>query len=323
MTDSQQTRKRTPEEDIRELYSRTAKLNDRVSALLAPSWGSENGILPTDHPLYVGENPSTAEEQAGMDPVHCQGYGEPAPEEQGQSEAAQVAATVHELQTIVNRVREAVATGQPLTPTRTPAEHCGDPKPGFLGDPAAECVLRPGHSGSHADETGCRWWQTTEQALATGQPAPAATEATGAPDTITDPAYLREQYAAALRTRLAEVHAPGSHLEPEAVVDYIGCTEYDLADAVLRVRDRHLQQLRQRLQLADHQHLAIGAWGNAHDRATRAERQRDQLAGILREILARFEPAFPSMDQPMRYQATVPIEDRDRWRAVLDQTQKP
>jgi hypothetical protein len=38
-----------------------------------------------------------------------------------------------------------------------PAEHCGDPKPtGLL--PRTECVLRPGHHGSHADHYGTRWW---------------------------------------------------------------------------------------------------------------------------------------------------------------------
>lgn len=61
----QQTRNTTPEEDIRVLFSRTAKLNDAISALLAPEWGSEMGIIPPGHPLYVGEKPTAAEgEQA-------------------------------------------------------------------------------------------------------------------------------------------------------------------------------------------------------------------------------------------------------------------
>lgn len=67
MTDQtqQQTRKPTPDDDIRELYSRVAKLNDRTSALLAPAWGSEVGIIPSDHPLYVAEKPTAVgEEQA-------------------------------------------------------------------------------------------------------------------------------------------------------------------------------------------------------------------------------------------------------------------
>lgn len=60
----QQTRPATPEEDIRELYKRVAQLADRTSALLAPGWGSEAGIIPTDHPLYVGEKPAAQAEKA-------------------------------------------------------------------------------------------------------------------------------------------------------------------------------------------------------------------------------------------------------------------
>lgn len=73
-------------------------------------------------------------------------------------------------------------------------------------------------------------------------PAPAGTEATGVPDTITDPAYLRDLYAAAM----LRVFAPSRPLvtpEELRIVD-------ELTTAVLRVRDRHLQQLRQRLTLA-------------------------------------------------------------------------
>lgn len=49
--------------------------------------------------------------------------------------------------------------------TNHPAvEHCGHQPPSAF-DRATECVLRPGHSGSHADETGMRWWerQTAER----------------------------------------------------------------------------------------------------------------------------------------------------------------
>lgn len=38
-----------------------------------------------------------------------------------------------------------------------PAEHCGHQPDPAIGR-ATECVLRPGHSGSHADHTGMRWW---------------------------------------------------------------------------------------------------------------------------------------------------------------------
>ncbi|MFD6250571.1 hypothetical protein [Streptomyces roseolus] len=43
-----------------------------------------------------------------------------------------------------------------LGPT-APGEHCGhQPEPAIAGP--TECVLRPGHSGSHADHTGMRWY---------------------------------------------------------------------------------------------------------------------------------------------------------------------
>ena len=43
------------------------------------------------------------------------------------------------------------------TPDR-PDEHCGHQPDTTIGQPT-ECVLRPGHSGSHANETGMRWWK--------------------------------------------------------------------------------------------------------------------------------------------------------------------
>ncbi|MFC8008893.1 hypothetical protein [Streptomyces cinereoruber] len=49
-----------------------------------------------------------------------------------------------------------------------PAERCGHQPDPVIGRPT-ECVLRPGHSGSHADHTGMRWWmhQTPALGLAT------------------------------------------------------------------------------------------------------------------------------------------------------------
>lgn len=39
-----------------------------------------------------------------------------------------------------------------------PVEHCGNQLPPLIGDgPVTECVLRPGHQGSHANDEGCRW----------------------------------------------------------------------------------------------------------------------------------------------------------------------
>ena len=39
-----------------------------------------------------------------------------------------------------------------------PREHCGNLMPSWTAGPRNECVLRPGHSGSHADGHGTRWW---------------------------------------------------------------------------------------------------------------------------------------------------------------------
>jgi hypothetical protein len=45
-----------------------------------------------------------------------------------------------------------------------PREHCGHLSPETaLTTPRTECVLRPGHTGSHADEVGCRWWPVSEE----------------------------------------------------------------------------------------------------------------------------------------------------------------
>ena len=43
-------------------------------------------------------------------------------------------------------------------------EHCGHLSPEtLLTTPRTECVLRPGHTGSHADDVGCRWWPINEE----------------------------------------------------------------------------------------------------------------------------------------------------------------
>lgn len=68
----------------------------------------------------------------------------------------------------------------------------------------------------------------------------AATEVTE-PATITDPEWLRQQYAAAVQPLLMD-NLP----KPIAAA-----RARDIADTVLFVRDRHLAQLRQRLELAD------------------------------------------------------------------------
>ncbi|MCG0069708.1 hypothetical protein L0F81_41765 [Streptomyces tricolor] len=70
------------------------------------------------------------------------------------------------------------ALDQPAPPATTratePREHCGhlSPETG-LNTVRTECVLRPGHQGSHADDVGCRWKPITEE-----QPMPRPCTAT-------------------------------------------------------------------------------------------------------------------------------------------------
>ena len=62
-----------------------------------------------------------------------------------------------------DRWRAALDEPAPTAATQTaePREHCGDLKPPFSETTErTECVLRPGHQGSHADQHGTRWWWT-------------------------------------------------------------------------------------------------------------------------------------------------------------------
>ncbi|MCM1943166.1 hypothetical protein NC239_33685 [Streptomyces sp. G3] len=64
------------------------------------------------------------------------------------------------------------------TQATEPREHCGHLSPDIgLTTVRTECVLRPGHSGSHADDVGCRWHPITEQEqlMPTDQPTCTAT----------------------------------------------------------------------------------------------------------------------------------------------------
>lgn len=95
-------------------------------------------------------------------------------------------------------------------------EHCGElpPDMGLIRTvPAGECVLRPGHTGSHAADNGMRWTLNT--------PAPSA---------------LREQYAAAIASY---DHAVGQATDPAPRSHH-----YGQADAVMAVRDRELEEAR-------------------------------------------------------------------------------
>ncbi|MEU3161813.1 hypothetical protein ABZ753_31075, partial [Streptomyces griseoincarnatus] len=55
----------------------------------------------------------------------------------------------------------------------TPREHCGNLSPDTgLTTVRTECVLPPGHQGSHADDVGARWWYDPTSDAAGNHTAP-------------------------------------------------------------------------------------------------------------------------------------------------------
>jgi hypothetical protein len=107
----------------------------------------------------------------------------------------------------------------------------------------------------------------------------AATEATE-PATITDPEWLRQQYAAAIQPLLMDTL-------PKPIA---AARARDIADTVLFVRDRHLAQLRQRIQLADAD-LADTAAAVA-----RLQRLRAQLAAEHAKAVRADQQPRPDLD---------------------------
>lgn len=149
-----------------------------------------------------------------------------------------------------------------MTDQPAPAEHCGEIKPSIIGTSRTECVLRPGHFGSHADENGTRWYALRD-------PAPA-------PD-----AGLREQMGLALAEKFT---APSRDDQPAAerldqgmmhhfiAEDGYGSmapvTPRQVAEVCDAVRDREIKQLRERLRKAER---AADLLADSHRRAEQAE----------------------------------------------------
>jgi hypothetical protein len=133
MTDKteQQNRPSTSAEDIRELFSRTAKLNDAVSALLAPAWGSEAGIIPADHPLHP------ARQSVELEVVRDD----------------QLPGAMHEL---AAAIRDLTSTIRLEIADRQPPAKCGAPN--AIG--TQHCTLIDGHDGRHGE--GISSWPRTE-----------------------------------------------------------------------------------------------------------------------------------------------------------------
>ncbi|MEV6180166.1 hypothetical protein [Streptomyces sp. NPDC052015] len=74
-----------------------------------------------------------------------------------------------------------LAPAPAATQATEPREHCGALSPETqLTSPRTECVLRPGHQGSHADHVGCRWWYDpgTKSSCTCGAPTGDDEEAT-------------------------------------------------------------------------------------------------------------------------------------------------
>jgi hypothetical protein len=138
MTDQpqQQIRKSTPEEDIRELFSRVAKLNDIASALLAPEWGSEAGIIPTGHPLHPTQQFATLEVVR---------------DEQTPGAIHELAAAVRDL---TSAIRLEIADRQPVA-------KCGAPNNAANSLGTQRCELPAGHDGRHVE--GISSWPQKEQ----------------------------------------------------------------------------------------------------------------------------------------------------------------
>jgi hypothetical protein len=81
-------------------------------------------------------------------------------------ESARDATTLHRQGLISTaELYAAIEADAAPTPAATePREHCGHLSPDTgLSSIRTECALRPGHSGSHADDVGCRWWPITDQ----------------------------------------------------------------------------------------------------------------------------------------------------------------
>jgi hypothetical protein len=75
-------------------------------------------------------------------------------------ESARDAAALHRQGLITTaELYAAIEADTAPTPAATePREHCGALSPDTgLSSIRTECVLRPDHQGSHADDVGCRW----------------------------------------------------------------------------------------------------------------------------------------------------------------------
>lgn len=143
-----------------------------------------------------------------------------------------------------------------------------------------------------------------EPARAIPDNSPTSSDTTDNPATVTNPAYLRQQYAQAIRAAactgdcgMTEADCIRQRIQPEVwhhgVLAEVSGTPEMLAETVLNVRDRHVLQLQQRLQLADatltdytETESADAAAGSYALRAETAEWQRDRHAAAIDRVRA-------------------------------------
>lgn len=102
--------------------------------------------------------------------------------------------------------------------------------------------------------------------------------------------------------------------------------EATIADAIIaetkRLLERRTETLRKRAKRAEHERDVVAADLETADRIrAEAQRDRDQHAAVLREILGRFTPALVNGKYAF-YQAEepVPVEELERWRSVVAPT---
>jgi len=131
---------------------------------------------------------------------------------------------------------------------------------------------------------------------------------------------LREQYAAALSACIKRSVIISSM--PGMIGQPFAATEYDMADAVLAIRDRHLEQLAANLAA---ERASLTRWlkraADAHDRAQAAEAEAQRLGVWCRAAITvkdrQMEELAAELATADRIRAEVQV-DRDRLAAKVD-----
>ncbi|MCX5365897.1 hypothetical protein OG864_45185 [Streptomyces sp. NBC_00124] len=186
-----------------------------------------------------------------------------------------------------------------LLPGAAPAERCGNWSPaGFAG--RTECTLRPGHSGSHADDSGARWtWDGPPEAADAPRSVPQASggELTGR----NSGSGAQAASSASLRERLVESldHYP------------VACwTPRNLAGRVMGVVGAELNQSEKTAR-------------EQSARAEAAEQRANHLAATLGTALAAMGLHWAHADFHGPQDAYITPEMFKTWRTALEPQEQP